>query len=159
MKGRNMTLGACDDDPTMEMCTIHEEQTLLCDTLERIADSLPKSIDRGVCARIGEQLVPFVQKVHHFEENVIFPLFQEKLKDRAELSVMIERLKAEHHEDEYFAEEVAEALRKVGQGEEIRNPEAFGYMLRAFFETRRRHIAFEQEQMIALALRGGNVTH
>ncbi|MGH6760285.1 MAG: hemerythrin domain-containing protein [Phyllobacterium sp.] len=159
MNRRNTILQSGEENPLTKMKAIHDEQTLLCDTLERIADSLPHCTDRAVCTTIGEDLVSFVREVHHFEENVIFPLFENKLNERAEMPVMIQRLKVEHHEDEYFAEEVADALRKVGRGEEIRNPEAFGYMLRAFFETRRRHIAFEQEQMIALSLKENEIRY
>ena len=35
----------------------------------------------------------------------------------------------------------------IGHGGEISNPEALGFMLRAFFDTVRRHMAFEREHM------------
>lgn len=142
-----------EGDPLVSLSLIHAEQAALCDELEHIADSLPQCADRSALVRIAERLIPLVHEVHQFEEEIIFPLFEEKLRERVELPTMIKRLKAEHDDDEYFAEEVADALRKVGEGETIRNPEAFGYMLRAFFESMRRQIAFEREQMLALALK------
>ena len=40
----------------------------------------------------------------------------------------------------------------LGHGGAIDNPEALGFMLRAFFDTVRRHIAFEREYVFPLAV-------
>ena len=50
------------------------------------------------------------------------------------------------------AESFSEALLAYGHGRQIENPEAFGYMLRAFFESLRRHIAFERDHMLPRVL-------
>lgn len=39
-------------------------------------------------------------------------------------------------------------LFEIGHGAAIANPEALGFMLRAFFDSVRRHIAFEREHVL-----------
>jgi hypothetical protein len=43
---------------------------------------------------------------------------------------------------------LTEILLEIGHGGAVENPEALGFMLRAFFETIRRHVAFEREHVI-----------
>ncbi|TIT74091.1 MAG: hemerythrin domain-containing protein, partial [Mesorhizobium sp.] len=62
----------------------------------------------------------------------------------------IQRLRAEHVEDECFADEITEILLAIGHGERVDNAEAIGFMLRGFFESLRRHIAFEREHVLPL---------
>ena len=63
----------------------------------------------------------------------------------------VRRLKAEHVEDECAAQDITDVLLDVGRGGAVENPEALGFMLRAFFEGQRRHIAFEREHMLPIA--------
>ena len=65
-----------------------------------------------------------------------------------EMAGTIARLKFEHVEDECFAEELTDTLTRLGSGDGSVNAEAAGYMLRGFFESIRRHIAFEQRFML-----------
>lgn len=60
----------------------------------------------------------------------------------------LDRLLAEHVEDECFAGELTEALLLLGRNGSADNPEALGFMLRGFFEARRRHVAFEREHVL-----------
>ncbi len=123
----------------------HEEQLALCGELEDIADSLPSSINRQKCIYAAKALGPLIRGVHHYEETVLFPYVQASL--GAHSAETIDRLKFEHCEDECFAEELTDALLKLGSGVSV-NMEATGYMLRGFFEGLRRHIAFEREFLL-----------
>ncbi len=114
--------------------------------LEAIADSLPGSISRSACLWVAANLLPSVREAQSFEETVIFPAFA-RMGDTGE---SIRRLRAEHVEDEALAEELTELLLSIGHGGEVTNPEALGFMLRAFFETLRRHVAFEREHVLPL---------
>jgi hemerythrin-like domain-containing protein len=78
---------------------------------------------------------------------VLFPQLQSSPDATEALAPTLERLKFEHCEDECFAEELTDALLKLGSGERV-NMEAVGYMLRGFFEGIRRHIAFEREHLL-----------
>lgn len=126
----------------------HGEQLALCKELEEIADSLPSSINRQKCIYAAKALGPLIKGGHHYEETVLFPQLQSSEGAPAHLAQTLERLKFEHFEDECFAEELTDALLKLGSDDTV-NMEAVGYMLRGFFEGIRRHIAFEREHLLA----------
>jgi hemerythrin-like domain-containing protein len=126
----------------------HGEQLALCSELEEIADSLPSSINRQKCIYAAKALGPLVKAAHHYEETVLFPQLRSSENPPEHLAETLERLKFEHFEDQCFAEELTDALLKLGAGDTV-NMEAVGYMLRGFFEGIRRHIAFEREHLLA----------
>lgn len=117
----------------------------ICAGLEQVADSLPGDIDRRICMMLACELEPLMRGLHRFEEEALFPAFQQV---QGPVSQSLDRLRAEHVEDECFAGEIAEALLALGQGGKADNPEALGFMLRGFFEGQRRHIAFEREHIL-----------
>jgi hemerythrin-like domain-containing protein len=122
----------------------HERKLRLCDALEAIADDLPSRVDPLLCLDVASSLLPMLRASHRFEEEIVFPAFaQTEQRER-----IVARLRAEHLEDECLAEDLSEALLAHGHGGPIVNPEAFGYMLRAFFEALRRHIAFERDHLL-----------
>jgi iron-sulfur cluster repair protein YtfE (RIC family) len=126
----------------------HMEQLTLCTALEEIADSLPANVSRQKCIYAAKALVPLINGVHQYEETVLFPLLVTQAAAEPDLGETIARLKFEHVEDECFAEELTDTLMRLGSGDAGVNAEATGYMLRGFFESIRRHIAFEQQFMI-----------
>lgn len=131
----------------------HREQLLLCDILERIADGLPDVVDRSDCISVEKALPSLIKRIHEFEENTLFPWLEARLPEREDLRDTLNRLKFEHVEDECFAEELLDLLHRMGTGGKPANPEAAGYMLRGFFESVRRHIAFEREHLMGLVVR------
>jgi len=126
----------------------HDAQLTLCTALEDIADSLPASINRQKCIYAAKSLIPLINGIHRYEEETLFPLLQSQGAGDGELNEAIARLKFEHVEDECFAEELTDTLTRLGSGDATVNAEAAGYMLRGFFESIRRHIAFEQQFML-----------
>ncbi len=142
------------DEPCIDVTRIHEEKLELCDALEAIADSLPSRVDRFECLRVGSALAPAMRRSHDIEETRIFPLFERGFADGPR-AISVARLKAEHVADECSASDVSEELLRIGHGGEIGNPEALGFMLRAFFESLRRHIAFEREHVVPTLLHNG----
>ena len=131
-----------------ELANRHAAKLALCAELEQIADSLPGALNRHACLVIAAQLLLVVREAQDFEEAALFPVFSGTF-DREET---LRRLRAEHVEDEAAAEELTEELLRIGHGGRVANPEALGFMLRAFFEAVRRHIAFEREHVMPLAL-------
>ncbi len=130
----------------VRIALLHGEKADLCDQLEAVADSLPNCVDRWTCLDVAERLEALFRLAHRFEEDVLFPAFVEGGQRAARLAT-IDRLKLEHVHDESAAAEIAEELQRIGNGGAISNPEALGFMLRAFFDTVRRHMAFEREHM------------
>lgn len=127
----------------------HREQLLLCDALEEIADSLPDNVNRQKCIYAAKILMPLIHGLHRYEEQVLFPHIYAKSGGTESLQETLSRLKFEHCEDECYAEELVDTLLKLGSGARDINVEAAGYMLRGFFETIRRHIAFEREHLLS----------
>ena len=125
----------------------HDAQLTLCAALEEIADSLPANINRQKCIYAAKSLIPLINGIHRYEEEALFPMLASKGSGDRDLTDSIARLKFEHVEDECFAEELTDTLNRLGQGDGTVNAEAAGYMLRGFFESLRRHIAFEQKFM------------
>ena len=127
----------------------HLEKLQLCDALESIADTLPK-VDTLACLTAANAIVPLLRDSHRYEETVIFPAYETALAGSEANLDSARRLRAEHVEDECFAGEVTEILLAIGHGKTIDNAEAVGFMLRGFFESLRRHIAFEREHVLPM---------
>lgn len=126
----------------------HAQMLRLCGLLEEVADSLPASVDRRKCLMIACELEPLVRGIHRFEEETLLPAYERALERRGRGRGSLERLLAEHVEDECFAGELSEALLLLGRDGCVDNPEALGFMLRGFFEGQRRHVAFEREHVL-----------
>lgn len=134
----------------------HARQMSLCDDLETIADGLPGNVNRQLCLHLARAVCPTVAAAHEVEERLLFPAVKTLSATLPDIETMIERLRWEHFEDMCFAEELHDALLAIGRGEPTMTPEAAGYMLRGFFESVRRHVAFEREMLsplMELALR------
>jgi hemerythrin-like domain-containing protein len=139
--------------PCLDMAQAHEEKLRLCAAIEAIADALPSQVDRVQCLRIANQLVPLLRHCHQYEEQTVFPVFERcEGPDREARAASVRRLRAEHVEDECAAQDLTEALFEIGHGAAIVNPEALGFMLRAFFDSLRRHIAFEREHVLPVVV-------
>ncbi len=147
--------GRFDGDPLAAMDRAHAEQLELCEELEEIADSLPDNVDRQKCIHAARALWPLIRGSHSFEEAVLFPLLEERLVDVKNISNTIVRLRQEHTVDECYAEELTDTLFRLGAGDKTLNAETMGYMLRGFFESLRRHIAFEREHILLNARNSG----
>ena len=130
--------------PRIDVERGHREVLRLCDELEAIADTLPASIDQLRCLAAAESLMPLLRACHRFEEDSVFPAYLGAV-GQAEV---VARLRREHVEDYCAAQELTEVLREAGRGHPVANCEALGYMLRAFFGSVRRHVAFERDHVL-----------
>ncbi len=133
---------------------IHREKLAVCDQLEAIADSLPLEVNRQRCLFAAKAIAQIVRKAHRFEETTVFPAIAANFPDVPHLASTLQRLQFEHCEDEGFADELSDALHRLAAADPRVHPETIGYMLRGFFTTVRRHIAFEREHLIS-AVKGG----
>ncbi|MCB1740248.1 MAG: hemerythrin domain-containing protein [Gammaproteobacteria bacterium] len=124
---------------------VRHDQLKLCDRLEDIADSLPHGVDRQSCIYIARALGPLMARAHRIEEDQLFPAVEEMGNMVLDARTALAHLKLDHAGDICFAEELIEALMQVGRGDEVPGADTIGYMLRGFFESLRRHIAFETQ--------------
>ncbi|MGI9356252.1 MAG: hemerythrin domain-containing protein [Rhizobiaceae bacterium] len=127
----------------------HCKQHSLCVRLEAIADGLPRKIDRQECLMLARDIYPAIKEAHDFEESELFPYLQ-RYAATDELLDGLERLRFEHWEDEAYAEEISEALGRIGRGGPVRDAEKISWMLRGFFDGVRRHIAFETDHLLPI---------
>jgi len=130
--------------PCAEVWSAHDEKLRLGEVLEAFADALPSHLDRMKCLQVANELVPLLRDSHHYEEETVFPAFEKGSADAAAGAASVRRLKTEHVEDECAAQDITDMLLAIG------HPESLGLMLRAFFDTLRRHIAFEREHVLPL---------
>jgi len=137
----------------------HDEQMVLCQRLEEVADELPELPDTQLCLSLARQIHPMIREAHEYEEKTLFPLLMsiENIDDR--LKSTVERLRYEHWEDESFADEVADGLIRFVTDKASSNAETLAYMLRGFFEGLRRHIAFEREHIVPLLCKFEQARH
>jgi len=144
--GQPRALTSTPERQTVAACTTAwREQRALCDALETIADSLPDKVDRQACLHAARTLPGLVGKAHRVEEESLFTALETQPVRDFDVRRTLARLRLEHVGDACFAEELAEVLFAYGAGQAQQEPEATGYMLRAFFEALRRHIAIEEE--------------
>lgn len=140
--------GGCVE-PSGKLIDVFEQiqgaQLELCDQLEKIADSLPKSVDRQACIHIAQALSTVINKAHETEETVFYPILENAGRLVVNAPSIVEHLRMDHLGDAFMAEEIVEVLMSYGAGEPLHEPEAAGYMLRGFFTGLRRHIAMEGE--------------
>lgn len=147
--------GRFDGDPLAAIDRAHADQLALCEQLEEIADSLPDNVERQKCIHAARVLFPLIRGSHSFEESILFPLLEKRLTSVENISNTFNRLRQEHTVDECYAEELTDTLLRLGAGDKTLNPETTGYMLRGFFESLRRHIAFEREHILLIARKSG----
>jgi hypothetical protein len=123
------------------------EQDALCRALEDLADSLPAPTDTHAALMLSRRLCPTLRRCHHLEETAIFPSLA---RARRELGPVLERLCAEHREDEDHAGDVREAIETFVARRSPGDAEKLGYMLRCIFVPLRRHVAFDRDYILPL---------
>ncbi len=126
-----------------------DQQLMLCDLLEAIADSLPDRLNHENCRRAAALVGPLLRLAHEAEETLLFPRI---LAAHAQGRAVIEQLRLEHLEDECFGEEVQFELNQLGCRQPVLAPETTGYMLRGFFECLRARVRHERELLDKLPL-------
>jgi Hemerythrin HHE cation binding domain len=137
------------EQPATVIGRAHDDVLKLCGQLEEIADSLPGFVNLGICSDVSARIVPLITDVHRYEETILFPWLERRYPQRPVLHESLLRLRAEHLEDEGFAEEISGALQNIAL-ERSYQAETVGYMLRGFFEGVRRHVACEREYLYEL---------
>ena len=123
------------------------QQEALCCTLEALADALPKRLDTLAAVQLANSLVPTLTQCYSMEEKEVFPLLRQS---SATFEQTLERLHAEHIEDEDHAAILADAIFSFARAPSQGDAEALGYLLRGLFQPLRRHLAFDREVVFPL---------
>jgi hemerythrin-like domain-containing protein len=138
-------------DPFAYLSYEHVIEERLCDLLEAIADALPNGVS-PVCAKSAVDYLQTRFPGHIALENeIVFPVLKPARSVSPSLSRAINQALQEHAADEDTAAELAEALTVFADNREAGDANVLGYMLRGFFEQRRRHIVWEETLLYPLA--------
>lgn len=116
----------------------------LCSELEEIADALPSAPPLRQVTAIAAALRAGIPAHCHHEESELRQRLQSLPGAPAWIAVALQRLEDEHRENEPLGHELADALEDIAGDGRVGNPEALGYMLRMYFQTLRRHLAWEE---------------
>jgi hemerythrin-like domain-containing protein len=138
-------------DPLRILREEHALHNELCDLLEAIADGLPHQFDRALALVSVSILEAGLPSHMRLEEEALFPLLRRHVAESDPLHSALSCLEDEHERDSAALVELAEALRAAIDGGTISNPEMLGYMLRGFFDSQRRHIAWEEAVVLPAA--------
>ena len=138
-------------DPISIFAQDNLRQKWLCDVLETIADGLPNKLECALASMAAEALKTKVPLHHRQEEEVLFPLLTQRAAAQDNIEAVVQQLRQEHLADDTYASDLIGLLEMMGKGTAPQNPEMAGYMIRGFFETYRRHIAFEDLVILPLA--------
>ena len=138
-------------DPFAYLSYEHVIEERLCDLLEAIADALPDGVS-PVCAKTAVNYLQSWFPGHIALENeIVFPMLKATKSVSPSLGPAIKQALCEHATDEDNAAELAEVLTALMDSREAGDANVLGYMLRGFFEQRRRHIVWEEALLFPLA--------
>jgi hypothetical protein len=118
--------------------------------LEDLADNLPDVSDLRLARVLMEVLEPSWNEHVSFQDQALFPIILERHAGAGEAGAMIDRFRMEHAEIEDRHLEVRQHIATLIRGQ-LKNADAFGYLLRGVFETRRRHFDAEYDFETSIA--------
>jgi len=144
-------IGCQTPNPLRILSEEHALQSELCDLLEAIADKLPQRPD-GKLAQVALSILEAGFLSHmRLEDDVLFPMLRQRAPQDHRLIAALACLEQEHDRDGAAFIEIIDGLHTLIADRPIRNPDMFGYMLRGFFESQRRHIAWEDSVVMPAA--------
>lgn len=141
------------DDPLDILLAEHARQQVICDRLDLLADGL----DTAPLAEKASEIIAFLEHelAHHTldEERGLFPRLRRRCRPEDGFELVVERLMAEHALDHDLVDFLVADLELLATGHRLANPMRFLMNVRAFTETQRRHLAWENATVIPLARR------
>lgn len=124
----------------------------LCDALEDAADRLP-----DICAGRYLRLAATLRQVGSAEDvrrlRHRLELLEATEEARGALRAALRLMAEEERRDGDLAVELADGLEEAATQGRSANAEALGYLLRSYFEARRRHLAWRRQAVVGPALR------
>lgn len=129
----------------------HGAEMCLCNMLEQLADALPEPLDAEIASAGIATLRHCVRRHIVLEEYYLYPILMKRAKRGEFDEDLLAHISSEHASDESHAHEAADEMEEALSLGHVPKPEMLGYMLRGFFEARRRHISWENAIIIPLA--------
>jgi len=121
-----------------------------CNLLENIADNLPVPPHEQVSQSIISVLHADRAKKIQEEEEILFLFMEEKKSKDIFIVNFINRMRFDRQSDEDLTSELVSALEAILHRKSIREPESFGYMLRGYFQAKRRYVGLKTTVMLPM---------
>lgn len=122
-------------------------QMSFCAEMETMADALP-SLASDRAAWLVARLREHAAGVADLEERTLFPVLEPRRRVDPTLDEAIDQACADHSDDADLACELSEALETIRASGRAANPSALGYLMRCYFEQRRRHLRWEDRAIL-----------
>lgn len=152
LSGPAGTAPACRaPDPLGIIAEEHALQRELCDLLEALADGLPHNFDKGLAEIAVALLEGSVPSHMQLEETMLFPKLRERITPDDPLHAAMHCLEEEHDRDSALLMEMIDALKTAISDGVSSNANMLGYLLRGYFDSQRRHIAWEDRVVLPAA--------
>jgi len=127
------------------------ERDFVCDQLEAIADDLPNRVDINQTLSAAQFLKLRLPAYHRDERECLFPLLKRRAPRSMGMNRIVLQLQTFQIDDEDYALEIVETLESLADDPAVGNPDAIGYMLRGFFQSYRRYLAWQRLTILPLA--------
>jgi hemerythrin-like domain-containing protein len=138
-------------DPIALMQEEHALQLELCELLEVIADRLPDEFDAALAVIAVAILQGSVPAHTRFEDEALFPLLRRRIPADDPVISDLSSLEIEHDRQKNVIAALTKALKAAIEGSGIEAPETLALELRRFVAGKRRHIAWEDTQIVPAA--------
>lgn len=136
------------ENPISTLTRLLHDQIQMSDQLEDIADGLPNSVYKSVCADLTVRLPNLMDLSWTINRDIVYPALLRHAPPSGLTKETVERLSNERLTDQGYVEDVCDLLACLAAGGQIHEVNAAGYLLRATFESTRRTAAFELEYVM-----------
>ena len=140
-------------DPIAYIRQEHERQCQVCDQLEDMFNSLGQPPALEQAKRIRGFLLTDLPRHIEDEESDLFPALARRCESQEGLDEVLWQLASEHELDRELVELIVRELEAVIARGTARDPLRFSLNVRAFAETQRRHLMWENRVVLPLAER------
>lgn len=139
------------DDPVEFIRQEHDLQFQVCNQIEEIYSSIGLEPVRDWARSLRDYLSEDLPRHIRDEEEGLFPILLRRCQGQEEIEVILDQLASEHESDLGLLDPILRELDLVAESEAPHHPAEFLSSARAFVETQRRHLIWENRVVLPLA--------
>lgn len=137
-------------DPIDTILADHVRQSDMCDRLAMLADAADVAAVTAESEYLLTMLTVELRRHTADEEADLFPLLRRRCQPEDGIDRILRELSAEHELDQDLVDFIVADLKRLGAGG-LANPVRLLINMRAYADTQRRHIAWENNVVIPIA--------
>lgn len=135
-----------ENDPIQFVLDARQQQRVLCDDLECVADSLGGTVDTSLCLSLIDRIASDLPRLHR-DEEALYHILESGSASR-DLSSVLVQVEIDHRRFEDSTPEIIEHLMGLCSNGTSYGSESTGYALRCLFDGIRQHQAWEDITML-----------